>query len=92
MVGSDVSVGFRPESVDVAAALLPGGVNVVPVQVAERTFAGDTVHLELDLGKRRLHARGDPFRDYEVGGRLNIHVPPERIYFLGTSAPVVDAA
>jgi iron(III) transport system ATP-binding protein len=88
-VGSLVSVGFRPESIDVAGPHTPGEANVLTVRVAERTFAGDTVHLELDLGGRTLHARGDPFRVYEVGETLSIHIPMERIYYLGAGTPAL---
>ena len=87
--GTAVSIGFRPESVVVSVDPVEAEPNVLRGTVAQRTFAGDTVHLEVDLGGRMLHARGDPFIEYTEGQVISIKVPPERCYYLG---PIKEAA
>ena len=82
-VGTSVVVGFRPESAIVTAPTLGEPVDALAGTVIERTFAGEVVHLEIDLGGRTIHARGDPFVELSVNEAVTVRVPAERCYFLG---------
>jgi iron(III) transport system ATP-binding protein len=90
--GAAVTIGFRPESVVVAGPEAEDRRNVLRGTVAERTFAGDTVHLEIDLGGRTIHGRGDPFVDYAEGESVSVRIPPRRCYYLGAAVSSADPA
>jgi iron(III) transport system ATP-binding protein len=86
-VGTPVVVGFRPESAIVVAPMPGEPDDGLVGTIIERTFAGEVVHLEIDLGGRTIHARGDPFVELSVNEAVSVRVPAERCYFLGLASP-----
>jgi len=86
--GSPVAIGFRPESIVLeATAPVEGSTNVLQGKVSRRTFAGDMLELEIDLGGRTLRARADPYLPSGEGSTVFVRIPADRCYYLsGTSA------
>src|SRR5579859_3642415 len=80
-IGSEVTVGFRPESVilSVDAANTDNGLRG---QIAAASFVGDAVEYVIDLGGRTVRAKGAPFVVLEEGRDVRVHVPSERCYVL----------
>jgi iron(III) transport system ATP-binding protein len=85
-VGAHASIGFRPESVVIVGAdAPPEGRNVLKGVVTRRTFAGDMVEMDIDLGGRVLQARGDPYLAVAEQSTVYVQIPPERCYYLADS-------
>jgi iron(III) transport system ATP-binding protein len=81
-IGDDVTVGFRPEGIDVLDEPPIGAANVLEGTVAAATFAGDAIEYQVDLGQRVVRARGGSFVAFDVGRRVFLRVPAERCYVL----------
>jgi iron(III) transport system ATP-binding protein len=78
--GTEVMVGFRPESV-----VLSEGTAVedgLQGKVAAASFVGDAVEYLIDLGGRTVRAKGQPFVVLDEGRDVLVRVPPERCYLL----------
>jgi ABC-type Fe3+/spermidine/putrescine transport system ATPase subunit len=78
--GSDVTVGFRPESVVLSEGLAAG--DGLAGKVAAASFVGDAVEYQIDLGGRTVRAKGQPFVVLDEGKDVLVRVPPERCYVL----------
>jgi iron(III) transport system ATP-binding protein len=81
--GSEITVGFRPESVILSA----GALNTNPEdglhgKIAAASFVGDAVEYQIELGGRTVRAKGQPFVVLEEGSDVLVRVPPERCYVL----------
>jgi iron(III) transport system ATP-binding protein len=76
VVGSEVTVGFRPESVE----LVDDGDLVG--KVVSASFAGEAVEYQVDLGGKVVRIKTEPYRLREPGDRVVLRVPPERCYLL----------
>ena len=86
--GTELTVGFRPEGVQLSAHPAPNSSSLEGT-VAASSFAGDTVEYRVDLGGRTIGAKGQPFELFPDGQRVFVLVPPERCYVLDSiSAPV----
>jgi iron(III) transport system ATP-binding protein len=85
----EVTVGFRPESVQLSDAPLPGD-NVLSGTISAAQFAGETVEYQVDLGGHAIRARGQPFVIYAEGTRVYARVPAERFYVLDSRAGVAQ--
>jgi iron(III) transport system ATP-binding protein len=77
--GSEVTVGFRPESVVLA---LGDAADGLAGTVAAASFIGDAVEYQIDLGGRMVRAKGQPFEAIPEGRGVVVQVPPERCYVL----------
>src|SRR5579859_87601 len=78
--GSEVTVGFRPESVVLSAGRATAdGLNG---KVAAASFVGDAVDYQIDLGGRTVRAKGQPFSMLDEGTEVLVRVPSERCYVL----------
>ena len=85
--GVKVSIGFRPESILVNTSEPSTATpNVLSGQLNRRTFAGDNVELEIDLGGMILQARGDPYQTWTENATVYARIPAERCYCLLTSS------
>jgi iron(III) transport system ATP-binding protein len=83
-VGSNVTVGFRPESAVLSTSnAAPDGLRG---KVSIASFVGDAVEYQIDLGGRMLRAKGLPFDLVEEGRDVVVRVPPERCYVLESTA------
>src|SRR5579859_2645422 len=80
-IGSEVTVGFRPESVILSGVdgAAPDGLRG---KVAAASFVGDAVDYQIDLGGRTIRARGQPFSMLDEGTEVLVRVPSERCYVL----------
>jgi iron(III) transport system ATP-binding protein len=78
--GSDVTVGFRPESVVLSEG--PAAGDGLAGKVAAASFVGDAVEYQIDLGGRTVRAKGQPFVVLDEGKDVLVRVPPERCYVL----------
>jgi iron(III) transport system ATP-binding protein len=78
-----VTLGFRPESVVLSDAPLPGD-NILRGTINAANFAGDTVEYHVDLGGHTIRAKGHPFTIYAEGSAVFARVPAERCYVLGS--------
>jgi len=84
--GSDVTIGFRPESVVLSdGKAAEGGLGG---KVAAASFVGDAVEYQIDLGGRMVRAKGQPFVVLDEGRDVLVRVPSERCYILEQSAAV----
>jgi iron(III) transport system ATP-binding protein len=77
-VGSEVAIGFRPESVE----LVPLGGEGLHGKVAAASFVGDAVEYQIDLGGQLVRAKAQPFAPLEEGASVAVRVAPERCYVL----------
>jgi iron(III) transport system ATP-binding protein len=83
--GSEVTVGFRPESV-----ILAEGTPITRTEdglrgkIAAASFTGDAVEYQIELGGRTVRAKGQPFVVLDEGRDVLVRVPPERCYVLPT--------
>ena len=78
--GTEITVGFRPESV-----VLSEGQQTddgLSGKVAAASFVGDAVEYQMDLGGRMLRAKGQPFEVLDEGRSVLVRVPPDRCYVL----------
>jgi iron(III) transport system ATP-binding protein len=87
-VGTQLTLGFRPESVIVAEGAA-GSAHGLSGKIAATSFVGDAVEYRIDLGGHMLRARAQPFDVLEEGRDVVVRVPPERCYVL---PPPVQAA
>jgi iron(III) transport system ATP-binding protein len=78
--GTDVTVGFRPESVVLAEAR--AGDAGLPGKVAAMSFVGDAVEYQIELGGRIVRAKGQPFLVLDEGRDVLVRIPSERCYVL----------
>jgi iron(III) transport system ATP-binding protein len=78
--GTDVTVGFRPESVVLAEAR--AGEAGLPGKVAAMSFVGDAVEYQIELGGRIVRAKGQPFLVLDEGRDVLVRIPAERCYVL----------
>jgi iron(III) transport system ATP-binding protein len=78
--GSEVTVGFRPESVILSEG--PPNGDGLAGKVAAASFVGDAVEYQIDLGGRTVRAKGQPFVVLDEGRDVLVRVPPERCYLL----------
>jgi iron(III) transport system ATP-binding protein len=78
--GSDVTVGFRPESVQLSEDR--GAEDGLAGKIAAASFTGDAVEYQIDLGGRTVRAKGQPFTVLDEGRDVLVRVPPERCYVL----------
>jgi iron(III) transport system ATP-binding protein len=84
--GSDVTIGFRPESVVLAEGR--SAEDGLRGKVAAASFVGDAVEYQIDLGGRMVRAKGQPFVVLDEGRDVLVRVPSERCYILEQSAAV----
>jgi iron(III) transport system ATP-binding protein len=77
--GSQVTVGFRPESVVLADRPAADGL---PGKIAHASYVGDSIEYEIDLGDRLVRAKGQPFDLLDEGRQVHLRIPPERCYIL----------
>jgi iron(III) transport system ATP-binding protein len=79
-VGAKVTLGFRPESVELAPDQPGDGLRG---KVVSASFVGEAVEYQVDLGDSyTVRARGDPFNLLGAGTAVLLHVSPERCYVL----------
>src|SRR5579859_267970 len=83
--GSDVTIGFRPESVVLSEGLATE--DGLSGRVTSASFTGDAVEYQIDLGGRMVRAKGQPFFVLDEGREVLVRVPSERCYLL-EPAPV----
>jgi iron(III) transport system ATP-binding protein len=88
--GSEVTVGFRPESVVLSEGGPTAGDGLIG-KVAAASFVGDAVEYQIELGGRTVRAKGQPFVVLDEGKDVLVRVPPERCYLLEPT-PSVTAA
>jgi iron(III) transport system ATP-binding protein len=79
-IGNEVSVGFRPESVELSAV-----GDGLPGKVAAASFVGDAVEYQIDLGGQMVRAKGAPFKVLDEGVAVSVRVAPERCYLLNSA-------
>jgi len=86
--GSEVTVGFRPESVMLSLRAPTGSANGDGLHgnIAAMSFVGDSVEYQIDLGSQLIRAKGQPFQIFDEGREVLVHVPPERCYVLESMA------
>src|SRR6266536_5953791 len=84
--GSDVTIGFRPESVVLSDG--KAAEDGLGGKVAAASFVGDAVEYQIDLGGRMVRAKGQPFVVLNEGRDVLVRVPSERCYILEQSAAV----
>jgi iron(III) transport system ATP-binding protein len=78
--GSEVTVGFRPESVVLSEGrATQDGLNG---KVAAASFVGDAIEYQIDLGGRTVRAKGQPFSMLDEGSDVLVRIPSERCYVL----------
>ncbi len=80
--GSQIAVGFRPESVLLSQKAPPERDNVLQGKLASATYAGDTVEYLVDIGGHMVRVKGQPFEPIEEGWPVFLRVPAERCYVL----------
>jgi iron(III) transport system ATP-binding protein len=78
--GTDVMLGFRPESVVLSDG--PAQDDGLPGKILSASFVGDAVEYHIDLGERTVRAKGQPFVVLDEGRQVLVRVPPERCYVL----------
>jgi iron(III) transport system ATP-binding protein len=83
--GSEVTVGFRPESVLLSEGGSPS--DGLAGKIAAASFVGDAVEYQIDLGGRAVRAKGQPFVVLDEGRSVLVRVPPERCYVLEAARP-----
>jgi iron(III) transport system ATP-binding protein len=81
IVGAEVTIGFRPESVELASS-----GEGLSGKVAALSFVGDAVEYQVDLGGKIVRAKAQPFTTFEEGARVIVQVRPERCYVLESAA------
>jgi len=81
-VGTELTVGFRPESVQLSGSAPEPATSILEGTIAAVSFAGDAIEYQIDLGGRTIAAKGQPFEQFTSGQRVAITVPPERCYIL----------
>jgi iron(III) transport system ATP-binding protein len=84
--GSEVTVGFRPESVLLSLDGPRKGEDGLSGKVLAASFVGDAVEYQIDLGGKMLRAKGQPFAILDEGREVIVRVPPERCYVLDAQA------
>ncbi|HEY3059211.1 MAG TPA: ABC transporter ATP-binding protein [Chloroflexota bacterium] len=80
--GTQLSVGFRPESVSLLDTRPLAKHNVLEGTIASASFSGDAVEYQVDLGQRLVRVKGQPFSILDEGQRVFVSVPGERLYVL----------
>jgi iron(III) transport system ATP-binding protein len=80
-VGTQLTLGFRPESAIIAEGP-ERGAHGLAGKIAAVSFVGDAVEYRIDLGDHMLRARAQPFDVLEEGRDVFVRVPPERCYVL----------
>jgi iron(III) transport system ATP-binding protein len=83
--GSEVTLGFRPESVVLSERRAGGGGAEgagLAGKVASASFVGDAIEYHIDLGERTIRAKGQPFVVLDEGRDVLVSVPAERCYLL----------
>jgi iron(III) transport system ATP-binding protein len=83
--GTQVTLGFRPESVVLSEAR--SGQDGLAGKVAATSFVGDAVEYQIDLGGRIVRAKGQPFLVLDEGRDVLVRVPAERCYLLERAGP-----
>ena len=83
--GCDLTVGFRPESVELLAGA-NGRDGALVGKVAVASFVGDAVEYQIDLGGQTVRARAQGAEVLEEGCDVTLRVPPERCYILEQQA------
>ena len=81
-----VTLGFRPEALQVLERQPPETENILAGTIASTTFAGDVVEYEIQVGERLIRARGQPFANFSEGQAVFLRVPAEHCYVLDTLA------
>ena len=82
VAGTEVAIGFRPESVLLSRTAPPERDNVLEGKLASATYAGDTVEYQVDIGNCMLRVKGQPFEPIDEGWPVFLRVPAERCYVL----------
>jgi iron(III) transport system ATP-binding protein len=82
--GSEVTVGFRPESVLLSETGAES--DGLSGKIASTSFIGDAIEYQVDLGGRTVRAKGQPFVVLDEGRPVIVRVPPERCYVLETAS------
>jgi iron(III) transport system ATP-binding protein len=80
--GTELTVGFRPESVHLSASAPAAGNSVLEGTIVAVSFAGDAIEYQIDLGGRAIGAKCQPVEVFSTGQRVAIHIPAERCYVL----------
>jgi len=80
--GTQLSVGFRPESVSLLDTRPLAKYNVLEGTIASASFSGDAVEYQVDLGQQLVRVKGQPFTILGEGQRVFVSVPGERLYVL----------
>jgi iron(III) transport system ATP-binding protein len=80
-VGTEVTVGFRPESAVLSGTT--GRDEGLLGKVAAASFIGDAIEYQVDLGGQMVRAKGQPFDALAEGREVLVQVAPERCYLLG---------
>jgi len=80
VAGTHVTVGFRPESVELGPDRPGEGLHG---KVVSASFVGEAVEYHVDLGDgHAVRAKGDPFNLLGAGTPVILRVSPERCYVL----------
>ncbi len=90
--GTQVTLGFRPESVELSAKRPAERDNVLSGTLASATYAGDTVEYHVDIDGHVLRVKGHPFERIEEGWPVYLRVPAERCYVLDAMSNAVSVA
>jgi iron(III) transport system ATP-binding protein len=75
--GQQVTVGFRPESVE----LTDSGAGLTG-KVAAVSFVGEAAEYQIDLGGAIVRVKTEPYHLREIGETVVLQVSPERCYLL----------
>jgi iron(III) transport system ATP-binding protein len=79
--GTQVAIGFRPES-GLLSDTPPSGENVLEGTLAAATFAGDSVEYEVSLDSHLVRVKSQPFTQFTEGRTVFLRVPADRCYVL----------
>jgi iron(III) transport system ATP-binding protein len=83
VAGDQVTVGFRPESVELGPDRPDEGLHG---KVVSASFVGEAVEYLVDLGDAHtVRAKGDPFNLLSAGAPVLLRVAPQRCYVLDAS-------
>jgi iron(III) transport system ATP-binding protein len=80
--GTELSIGFRPESVALTDTPPFEMDNVLRGTVVAASFAGDAVEYQVELGNRVVRVKGQPYTIYGEGHAVFVRIPGERCYVL----------
>jgi iron(III) transport system ATP-binding protein len=83
--GTEVTLGFRPESAILLDGMATDRENLLEGRVASVAYSGDVVEYQIELGDRLVRAKGQPFTILDEGQQVLVKVPAARWYVLGAS-------